>query len=406
MWKTLLNSGATIHQTGELEKKLEPGTPLRIKYGIDPTAAHVHLGHAVGLLKLRQLQKMGHTPVLIIGDYTARIGDPTGRDETRPKLKPQDVDKNALEYLKQIAKIIDIKASEVRYNSSWFGDMTFMEVIEMVSKTTISQILERKDFAKRLDAGNPIFMHECIYPMMQAYDSVVVQADVEIGGTEQLFNLMLARDFQREANQEPQVCLTVPILRGLDGERRMGKSLNNYIGLAEPAEEMYAKVMSIPDSLMEEWWTLLPLDDVPFKEAVGLMTSEKGLDNMGLKKMLAARIVHFFNGESYAAAQAWTKRFSQRQDPDDIPTVFFHKTSNEENVWICKLLVALELCKSNNEARRLIAPQFPKLGNSGVTIGPDRQKIEDPTETVQVTDGLIVRVGSRRVVKVRLFDDN
>ena len=384
---TIQLNDTTVHQFGELTKKFDLGRPLRIKYGIDPTAAHVHLGHAVGLLKLREFQQAGHQTVIIIGDYTAQIGDPTGRDETRPGLNREEVLTNAKEYLRQIGKIIDVNKAEIHYNGSWFGDMGFFDVIKLVSKATISQILERKDFSKRLHEGNPIFLHECLYPVMQAYDSVMVRADVEIGGTEQLFNLSLARDFQREAKQEPQVCITVPILRGLDGERRMGKSLNNYVALGDTAEEMYAKVMSIPDALLQEWWTLLPFDDT---QPVG--------EGMAMKKELAARIVKFFHGETNAA-EAWTRRFSLRQDPTDIPEV---ELAASGNVWICKLLVSLGLCKSNNEARHLIAPQWPKLGNSGVTIGPDKDKAEDPTENIEVWDGMIVRVGSRRIVKVKL----
>ncbi len=245
----------------ELRKKLErsvrTNTPLRVKYGIDPTGIDVHLGHTVPLRKLRQFQELGHQAVLIIGNYTALVGDPSGRDQTRARLTPEQVEANAREYLTQVSKVIDIGRTEVRHNGEWFGKFTFLQVMELTSKITVQRMLERDDFTKRFRAepSVPIYLHECLYPLMQGHDSVEIHADVELGGSEQLFNLMRGRDLQADAGQEPQVCLTLPILRGLDGVRRMGKSLGNYIGVGEPAKEQFGKTMSIPDDLMPEWFT-------------------------------------------------------------------------------------------------------------------------------------------------------
>lgn len=385
----------TIHQEDELANKLKSKPSLRIKYGIDPTAAHVHLGHSVGLLKLRQLQKQGHKPILIIGDFTAQIGDPTGRDETRPRLSCNTILDNSKEYLKQIAKIIDLDKSEIHYNGSWFSEMNFSDVVSLASNATVSQMLERNDFSNRIKSGNPVFMHELLYPIMQAYDSVMVNADVELGGTEQLFNLMLARDFQKIFHQEPQVCATVPILRGTDGKKRMGKSLGNYIGLDESPDSMFAKTMSIPDELMEEWWKLLPLDETKWMDAVLEI-----VDNMLIKKALACRIIRYFHsdGQAKEAAKAWYDTVSLKKDPENIPEVLM----KAGKIWICKLLVDLKLCASNNQARRLIAPQFPKIGGSGVNIGENRRIINDPTEDVLLSDGLVVRVGNRKIAKIKL----
>src|SRR5438128_7630508 len=242
----------------KLERSARAGQPLRVKYGIDPTGIDVHLGHTVPLRKLRLFQELGHQAVLIIGNYTALVGDPSGRDQTRARLTPEQVEANARDYLKQVSKVIDIQQTEVRHNGEWFSRFQFLCVLALTSKITMQRMLERDDFTKRLKAGTPIYLHECLYPLMQGRDSAEIRADVELGGSEQPFSLMVGRDLQRDAGQEPQVCVTLPILRGLDGKKRMGKSLGNYIGVAEPPYEMFAKVMSIPDDLMREWFDLLP----------------------------------------------------------------------------------------------------------------------------------------------------
>src|SRR5438093_2974024 len=234
----------------KLQRSVSTNRPLRVKYGIDPTGVDVHLGHTVPLRKLRLFQELGHQAVLIIGNYTALVGDPSGRDQTRARLTPEQVEANARDYLKQVSKVIDISKTEVTQNGDWFKKFSFLDTLALTSKITMQRMLERDDFTKRREKGKPIYLHECLYPLMQGHDSVVVRADIELGGSEQLFSLMVGRDLQRDARQEPQVCLTLPILRGLDGQRRMGKSLGNYIGIGEPAYEMFAKAMSIADALM------------------------------------------------------------------------------------------------------------------------------------------------------------
>jgi tyrosyl-tRNA synthetase len=376
----------------KLERSVRTGKPLRVKYGIDPTGIDVHLGHTVALRKLRLFQELGHQAVLIIGNYTALVGDPSGRDQTRARLTPEQVEANAEDYLLQVSKVIDIHRAEVTRNGDWFGKMTFLDVMALTAKTTVQRMLERDDFTKRFRAepSVPIYLHECLYPLMQGQDSVEVRADVELGGSEQLFNLMMGRKLQEEAGQEAQVCFTVPILLGRDGVRRMGKSLGNYIGVGEPAKEQFAKTMSIPDELMPDWFTLL---------------TDRGKDEikqlierpMEAKKTLGRDIVGAYYGTDTAAqAQAeWEKQFSRRQDPTEIAEVQIAASNLVDGKsTVGKLLVLLNLAKSNKEAGRHVQ-------GGGVTIGPDREKATDPNQAVAVMDGLIVRFG-RRIVRVRL----
>jgi tyrosyl-tRNA synthetase len=376
----------------KLERSVKTGKPLRVKYGIDPTGIDVHLGHTVPLRKLRVFQELGHQAVLIIGNYTALVGDPSGRDQTRARLTAEQVEANARDYLKQVSKVIDISKTEVRHNGDWFSRFSFLDVLNLTGKITVQRMLERDDFSKRREAGTPIYLHECLYPLMQGQDSVEIHADVELGGSEQLFSLMVGRDLQRDAGQEAQICVTLPILRGLDGQRRMGKSLGNYIGVAEPAYDMLAKTMSIPDDLLREWFELLT--DRSADEIRTLLAGNP----MEAKKTLGKDIASFYYGQqaAEAAADEWSRRFSQRQDPTEIREVPIPAAElSDGKIWICKLLVALGLTKSNNEARRLVQ-------QGGVTFGPDREKVTDPTANIAVTDGLIVRVGKLQVVRVRL----
>lgn len=385
----------------KLERSVKTGQPLRVKYGIDPTGIDVHLGHTVPLRKLRTFQELGHQAVLIIGNYTALVGDPSGRDQTRAKLTPEQVDANAQDYLKQIRKIVDVDKAEVRFNGEWFSKYTFLDTMKLLGKITMQRMLERDDFTKRIKAGTPIYMHECLYPLMQGQDSVEIRADVELGGSEQLFNLMMGRHLQTDAGQEPQICVTLPILRGLDGVRRMGKSLQNYIGVGEPANEQFAKAMSIPDDLMPEWFTLLTdrgAEEISKLLNLDARPNDTQIHPMVAKKMLGRDIVGFYYGaEAALAAEAeWQRRFSEGQDPTDIPEVFIAKSELQDGgLLIGKLLVALQLAKSGNEARQ-------KIVEGAVTIGPDRTKISDPKSTVPVNDGLIVRLGSRRIARVKL----
>ena len=380
----------------KLERSVKTGKPLRVKYGIDPTGIDVHLGHTVPLRKLRLFQELGHQAVLIIGDYTALVGDPSGRDQTRARLTPEQVASNARDYLTQVSKVIDISRTEVTRNGDWFGKFTFLDVLALTSKITVQRMLERDDFTKRFRAepSVPIYLHECLYPLMQGHDSVEVRADVELGGSEQLFNLMRGRDLQTDAGQEPQVCMTLPILRGLDGVRRMGKSLGNYVGVGEPAKEQFAKTMSVPDDLMPEWFTLLT--DRPDAE-IKRLTDPATTHPMEAKKTLGRDIVTFYHGaEGAAQAQAeWERQFSQRQDPSEIAEVQIASAElTDGKVVVTKLLVLLALAKSNNEARRHVQ-------GGGVSVGPDREKVTDPVQAVIVTDGMVVRFG-RKIVRVRL----
>jgi tyrosyl-tRNA synthetase len=376
----------------ELLEKLKSGRPLRVKYGIDPTGIDVHLGHTVPLRKLRLFQELGHQAVLIIGNYTALVGDPSGRDQTRARLTEEQVEANARDYLKQVARVIDISRAEVRYNGEWFSKLSFLDVMALTGRITVQRMLERDDFTRRLKSEVPISLHECLYPLMQGHDSVEVRSDVELGGTEQLFNLTMGRRLQEIAGQPPQVCMTLPILRGLDGERRMGKSLGNYIGISMPAEEQVARVMSIPDALMPEWFSLLT-DRSP-EEYTALIAANP----MEAKKALGVEIASFYHGPeaARAAREAWERRFSQKQDPEAIPEADLPAGLVQDGKLPAFALVkALGLAPSNNEARRLVQ-------GGGVTVGPERAKLTDPAALVEVATGLVVRVGSRKIVRVRV----
>ncbi len=377
----------------KLEQSLRTGKPLRVKYGIDPTGIDVHLGHTVPLRKLRLFQDLGHQAVLIIGNYTALIGDPSGRDQTRARLTPEQVENNARDYLKQISKIIDRETTEVRHNGEWFSRFQFLDVVALTGKITMQRMLERDDFTERLKKGTPIYLHECLYPLMQGHDSVEIQADIELGGSEQLFSLMVGRDLQRDAGQEPQVCITMPILLGLDGKRKMGKSLQNYIGVGETAYDMFAKTMSIPDDLMREWFELLTDRSA---EEVKRLCDPAQTHPRQAKEVLGKDIARFYHGDQAAAKAAaeWDSRISKGNDPTEIPEVPIAATElMEGKMNIAKLLVRAGLASSNNEARRLVT-------QGGVTIGPNREKITDPTAAVEVQDGLIVRVGNRKIVRI------
>src|SRR5262245_9061995 len=354
----------------KLEKSLKTSKPLRVKYGIDPTGIDVHLGHTVPLRKLRLFQELGHQAVLIIGNYTALVGDPSGRDQTRARLTQEQVEANACDYLRQVAMVIDISRAEVRYNGEWFAKFAFLDVMQLMGRITVQRMLERDDFTKRIKEGMPISLHECLYPLMQGHDSVEIRADVELGGSEQLFNLMMGRRLQEEAGQEPQICLTLPILRGLDGERRMGKSLGNYVGVGMSAQEQFDKIMSIPDTLMREWLELLT-DRPP--EAIDTLLDPAKTHPKEAKKQLAFDIICFYHGpEAGTAATAeWVRKRTERQDPTEIPEVDLPSSSLAEGkITAVKLLVALGMAPSNNEARRLVQ-------GGGVSVGPDRAKVGD-----------------------------
>src|SRR5260370_4740081 len=279
----------------KLERSVREGKSLRVKYGIDRSGMEVELGHTVALGKIRLFEELGHKAVLIIGNYTALVGDPSGRDKTRDQLTEQQVEVNAQDYLKQVSKVIDIKSAEVRFNGEWFSELQFLDVLRLISPSTFQRMLERDDFTKRFRAepSVPIYLHECLYPLMQGWDSVEIKADIELGGSEQLFNLMMGRRLQEDQGQEPQICLTLPILRGLDGERRMGKSLGNYIGVGEPAYDQFAKTMSIPDHLMTQWFTLLTDRK---EEEIARLTDPQQTHPKEAKKTLGPDIVCSYHG--------------------------------------------------------------------------------------------------------------
>jgi len=387
----LVRGAAQVETVAELRKKLEKGKPLRVKYGIDPTGFDVHLGHTVPLRKLRQFQELGHTAVLIIGTATAQVGDPSGRDDSRQGLTTEQIDKNAESYLKQIARVVDITKAEVRPNGEWFHKFDFAKMLRLLGSTTIQRMLERDDFTKRMKAGTPIYLHECLYPLMQGHDSVEIEADVELGGTEQLYNLMVGRNLQRAAGQEPQICLTMPILVGLDGEKKMGKSLGNYIGVGESAKDQFGKTMSIPDGLMKDWFTLLT--DRPTAEVDALLTGHP----MIAKKAIASDVVSWFHGpEAAAAARAdWEKQFSAKQDPDKIDEVTIPAAEVVDgSINALKLMVLVGFCKSNSEARK-------KVEEGAFNYGPDKAKVADFKAAVKISDGLILRLG-RRILRLRV----
>lgn len=392
----ILRGTAHAEKLDELRKKLdrsrETGQPLRVKLGIDPTGFDVHLGHTVVLRKLRQFQDLGHQVVLIIGTATAAVGDPSGRDKSRDALTPEQIEKNAATYLTQIAKVIDTNRAEVVRNGDWFSRFDFAAMLRLLGHMTMQRMLERDDFTKRIEDGTPIYLHECLYPLMQGHDSVEIRADVELGGTEQLFNLMVGRDLQRAAGQEPQICLTMPILRGTDGEKKMGKTAGNYIGLNEPAREQFGKTMRIPDHLMREWFTLLT-DRSP--EEIELFITKDHPNHS--KKTLAHDIVALYHGPETATAVAadWAVQFQHKLDPEHIDEVTIPASKLKNGMLSpVELIVEMKLAPSKSEARR-------KIEEGAFNYGSHRIKPADFKELVEVSDGLVVRLG-RKVARVRL----
>ena len=378
----------------KLERSVATGKPLRVKYGIDPTGIDVHLGHTVPLRKLRQFQELGHTAVIIVGNYTALVGDPSGRDETRVALTPDQVEANARDYLEQVAKVIDIERAEVHRNGDWFGKWSFLDVLDLCRRMTIGQITARDDFAKRLAAEKPVYLHECLYPLMQGWDSVEIRADVELGGTEQLFSLLVARELQQARGQEPQVAMTLPILVGTDGTRRMGKSLGNYIGVGEPPDSQFGKVMSLPDGPMRQYFTLLT--DLDTAEIDRLLAAE--VNPRDAKEVLGRAIVAEYHGAAAAeAAAAEFRRRAKGEDPEEIPEVALSRDLLDASGTIPapRLIVALGLESSTSNARRSIE-------GGGFNVGPDRTVVRDVQALVEVHDGMIVRVGRRKLARVRI----
>jgi tyrosyl-tRNA synthetase len=397
-WAILRRGVEKVDPEDEFRKKLErsvaTGTPLRVKYGIDPTGIDVHLGHTVPLRKLRQFQDLGHTAVIIIGNYTALVGDPSGRDETRAKLTAEQVEANAVDYLTQVGKVIDLDRAEVHRNGDWFSKWSFLDVLDLCRRMTIGQMTAREDFANRMAAAKPVYLHECLYPLMQGWDSVEIKADVELGGTEQLFSLLVARDLQKEQGQSPQIAMTLPILVGTDGVRRMGKSLGNYIGVAELPDTQFGKVMSIPDEPMRQYFTLLT--DIPAAEIDRLLAP--GINPRDAKEVLGKAIAAQYHGaEAAERAAANFRKRTHGEDPDEIPELPIGRDQldAEGRISAPRLIVALGFEASTSNARRVIE-------QGGFNIGTDRQIITDPKALVQVEDGLILRVGKKKIARIRL----
>lgn len=375
----------------KLTHSLRTGTPLRVKQGFDPTAPDIHLGHTVGLRKLKQFQELGHTVVLIIGDYTGLVGDPSGRSATRPQLTYEELMANAETYQKQFFKIMDKSRTEVHFNGEWFERMGLRDIMKLASHFTIARLLERDDFEKRYRGGVPISMHEFFYPLMQAYDSVMIKADVEIGATEQKFNLVAGRQIQEAFGQQPQVILTLPILVGTDGVNRMSKSLGNYIGIDEPAREIFGKVMSLPDSFIYTYFELVTDLDSTQLEEIKQRLGTPGVNPMDVKKDLGVTLATMYHDRQSAdeARAEFERVFSSRGIPDEIPE--FSITTLGTKIWIVKLLSETKSVTSGGEARRLIK-------GGGFYI--DNERITDDSLEIPLRPGMVVKAGKRRFFRI------
>jgi len=376
--------------TEKLTEAAKAGRQLRIKLGLDPTSPDIHLGHTVVLRKMRQFQDLGHKAVLIIGDYTARIGDPTGQSATRPMLEQQQIEKNAKTYFQQAGKILDTSKEklEVRYNSEWLEKLTLMELIQIAAKKTVAQMLQRDSFKLRLKAEEDVYTHEFLYPLMQGYDSVMVKSDVELGGTDQTFNNLVGRDIQKAYSQKPQIVITTPILVGLDGKEKMSKSKGNYIGVTDEPNDMFGKVMSISDEMMEDYFTLLT--DLPSEKIAELVDSNK-THLKEAKVILGKTIVsQFYDGETaQLAAAEFDKVFARGQLPDEMPEI----EMAAEPIAASKLLVYCKLVSSGGEAKRMIKQSAASI---------DGKKLNDPNAEIAPKNGMVVRVGKRNFARLKV----
>jgi len=391
----LLRRGTVeIFTEAELAEKLteaaKTSRQLRIKLGLDPTSPDIHLGHTVVLRKMRQFQDLGHKAVLIIGDYTARIGDPSGQDTTRPMLSPEQIEQNAKTYFNQAGKILDCQQDrlEIRHNSEWLSDLKLADIISLTSNMTVARMLERDTFEIRHKKGDPIGIHEFLYPLMQGYDSVMVKSDVELGGTDQTFNNLVGRDIQKVHGQNPQVVITTPILVGLDGKEKMSKSKGNYIGVTDEPNDMFGKVMSMSDDMMENYFTLL--SDLPADKIAKLVDPNK-THPKDAKVLLGKTIVTQFYDKATAetAAAEFDKVFAQGQLPDEIPEIEI----SADPIIASKLLLACNLVPSGGEGKRMIK-------QSAATI--DGEKLTDPTAQITPKDGMIIQVGKRRFARLKV----
>ncbi len=392
----LIERGAVdFHSREDLVKKLtrslETNKPLTIKAGFDPTAPDLHLGHTVLIQKLRHFQLLGHEVNFLIGDFTGLIGDPTGKSDTRPPLTPDDVKRNAETYKEQVFKILDPEKTKVVFNSTWLGQLSSHDMIRLASELTVARMLERDDFKKRFESNRPISIHEFLYPLIQGYDSVAMKADVELGGTDQLFNLLMGRDLQRSRGQEPQVVLTMPLLEGLDGVNKMSKSLGNYIGISEPPESIFGKIMSISDDLMYRYYELL--SDLSMAEIVALKEKVAAgqLHPKAVKVQLAKEMVARFHSQTAAedAERNFEQVFARHEMPDEIEEIQLAVT--EAEIWVPKLLMDAGLVKSTSDGRRMIQQH---------AVSIDGAKVEDINAAVPATGSILLKVGKRRFCRV------
>ncbi len=388
--ETIMRGTAEVVPEDELVAKLKKGRPLRIKAGFDPTAPDLHLGHTVLIQKMKQFQDLGHEVIFLIGDFTGMIGDPTGKSETRKQLTREEVAINAETYKQQIFKILEPQKTRIEFNHSWMEKMDAAGLVALAAKYTVARMLERDDFRQRYQKQQPISIHEFLYPLIQGYDSVALEADVELGGTDQRFNLLMGRELQREYGQEPQVILTMPLLEGLDGAQKMSKSLGNYIGINEPPEEIFGKVMSISDSLMWRYYDLL--SDKNLEDIAGLRSRvESGdLHPMDVKKDLGSELVERFQGRKAAAVarQYFETRFQSRSMPKEVRQRF----SLAEPVWICRLMVDLNFAKTTSEARRLLAQNAVRV---------DQQLVTDPNFQFDGKRHRTLEVGKNRIAQIQ-----
>ena len=383
----------------ELLKKLEmytkTGKPLRCKLGFDPSAPDLHLGHAVVLHKMKTLQDLGHDVTIILGDFTGRIGDPTGRSEMRKQLSEEEVKNNAKTYTDQVFKILDPEKTTLVFNSKWLAKLNFEDVIKLASKYNVARMMEREDFNRRFKEQKAIGIHEFFYPLMQGYDSVAIEADIELGATEQKFNLLMGRHLQKEYGQEPQVALTMPILIGTDGVQKMSKSLGNYVGIAEEPNEIYGKIMSIPDSIMMEYYKLCTTATLQEVEAI-----EKGIESGSIhprdaKMRLAREIVTVYYNEQDAvkAEEAFTRLFQKKDTPEDIPSVTLNESDFDSPLLISKIMVETKLAGSNSDARRLIQ-------QGGVKINGDKVMDINSALAGKEKEGFMIQVGKRKFMNI------
>ncbi|MFN0159190.1 MAG: tyrosine--tRNA ligase [Bacteroidota bacterium] len=375
----------------KIEHSIKTQKSLNVKLGCDPSRPDLHIGHSVVLRKLRQFQDLGHQATLIVGDFTGMIGDPSGRSKTRPPLTIEETRKNGQSYFEQATKILSSKKIQMLYNSEWLGKMTFADVIMLGSRYTVARMLERDDFEKRYGAGEPISIHELLYPLAQAMDSVAIQSDIELGGTDQKFNLLVGRDIQREYKLNPQIIITLPILPGTDGVEKMSKSLDNYIGINESPRQIYGKTLSVPDNLIHQYFALAT--DVPARELAEIkgQLESNNINPRDIKRRLARELVKIYHDAEAAqtAEEEFDRIFVKKDLPDEIPEMSI--TPENGKVGIIRLLTETKLAGSNSDARRVIE-------QGGVSV--DGRRIADQNELIEIQNGVVLKVGKRRFVKV------